>query len=152
MAKKTSPVHKTAQKAGKANKKARLSPALNSLLARADQARREFRYNEAVELYTQAINSGKLDPAREFDARNNRRDIYARRGDEEISQIPDVKAMMKLARLLKDPHRQTRAMIEELNTLTKKDAELAIQKAKAALNEYVLKQKGHPKVPQKGEI
>src|SRR5688572_467811 len=112
MAKKTSPVNKIVKRAGKTKSKktsmkknVRLSPALKSLLERADSARREFRYKEAVELYTQAIDSGKLDPAREFDVRNNRRDIYARRGDAENAEIADVKEMARLARLLKDPKR-----------------------------------------------
>ena len=133
MAKKTPPVNKTIQNVGKANKKARLSPVLKSLLERANQARREFRYKEAIELYTQAIDSGRLDPAHEFDARNHRRDIYARSGGAEDAELADVKQMAKLARILKDPHRQTRAMIEKLNTFRPKDKDIAVSRAQVAL-------------------
>ena len=52
MAKKTSPVRKAIKSGEKPKTKARLSPALKSLLERADQARREFRYKEALDLYT----------------------------------------------------------------------------------------------------
>jgi GAF domain-containing protein/CheY-like chemotaxis protein len=112
--------------------KMRLSPALKALLERADQARREFRYQEALDLYTQAINSGKLEAAREFEARNARRDIYWRYGDEE-SRVSDVKQMLKLARRSKDPIRLTRGLIEEVNALGFKDSGIALAKARSVL-------------------
>ena len=58
-----------------------LSPALSSLLKRAYSARAQFKYEEAHNLFTQAIDSGELDPAREFDARDARRDIFFRLRD-----------------------------------------------------------------------
>src|ERR1044071_1571197 len=109
MAKKTSPVNKTIKKVKKQKAKVRPSPEIKSLLERADYARREFRYKEALALFTQAIDSGKLDLAFEFDARNARRDIYQRYGDAEDAEVTDVKQMARLGRLLKDPKRQTRA-------------------------------------------
>src|SRR5262245_30653577 len=112
---KSTSVKKSIKSVGKTIRRARLSPENKDLLQRADRARKEFRYQEAVELYKKAIESGKLDPGREFEARNQSRDIYWRLG-EANAETADVREMARLARLLKDPKRQTRAMIEELNT------------------------------------
>ena len=133
MAKKTSPVNKTINKTEKLKTKARLSHALKALLERADCARREFRYKEAIELYTQAIDSGKLDASHEFDARNSRQDIHSRYGDAQDAQIADIKEMLKLASSLKDSTRQTRAKVEELKAFGFKDRMIALPKAKVVL-------------------
>ncbi len=129
MAKKTSPVNKSIKNVGKSTTKARLSPMLKSLLERADQARREFKYKEAVELYTQAIDSGKLAPVHEFDALNGRfqmsvNDLGARQADAD--------KMIKLARRLKDTSRQVLALIAYVRSADTKDADAALSKAKAA--------------------
>src|SRR5690349_2215781 len=98
MAKKAFPVNKTVKNIENRKTKARLSPEIKSLLERADCARREFRYKEAVELYTQAIDTGELDPVNEFDVRNHRRESYYRYGGSEEAQKADIKQMMRLAR------------------------------------------------------
>src|SRR5687768_12315865 len=130
MAVKSSSVNKAIKNGKKGKTKARLSPALKSLLERADRARHEFKYREAVDLYTQAIDSGKLDLAHEFDARYGRRQMLI---DNFESQKVDVKQMAKLAQALKDPVRQTRALIEEVKVIERKDTDAALPKAQAAV-------------------
>ncbi|HSL45431.1 MAG TPA: GAF domain-containing protein [Anaerolineales bacterium] len=131
MAKKTSPVNKAVKDVGKGRLRTRLSPALKSLLERADCARREFRYKEAVELYTQAIDSRKLDSAREFDARYGRARVYELLSDRN-NRVADIQQMTKLARML-DPVHRARAAIEEVKAARFGDAELIFPRAKAAL-------------------
>lgn len=76
MAKNMSSIRKTVKRVGKPKTTRRLSSELKSLLARAERARREFKYKEAVDLYTLAIDSHELDPAREFEARFGRSTMW----------------------------------------------------------------------------
>ena len=55
MAKRTSPVNKAVKRLEKSQSKARLSPELKSLLERADQASREFKYKEAVDIFKENL-------------------------------------------------------------------------------------------------
>src|SRR6266508_6589508 len=130
MAKKTYPVNKAVKNVGKPKSKARLSPEIKNLLEWADRARQEFRYKEANELYTQAIDSGELDAAYEFDARYARNTM---RIGTLGARKSDAKQMVKLARALKDPIRQIRAGIEEVKATDESDADSALQKAKTTL-------------------
>jgi tetratricopeptide (TPR) repeat protein len=132
MTAKSTSVNKSIKKAGKKKTSARLSPALKSLLERADCARHEFRYQEADELYTQAIDSGKLDPAHEFGARYGR--LIMRVGTLEARKA-DTRQMIKLARALKDPIRQIRAQIEDIKAADESDADSAMRKAKTILKD-----------------
>ena len=130
MAKKSSTVSKAVKgNVGKVKTKARLSPALKSLLERADQARREYKYQEAIELYTQAINSEKLDPAHELDTLYGRFQMTV---DNLSARQADADKMIKLARKLKDPSRQALAVIVYVRSAEIKNADVALSKAKAA--------------------
>ena len=88
MAKGSSSVNK-AVKTGQVKKRepakstAQPSSAILSTLKRAHSAHAQFKYEEAYNLLTQVIDSGKLDPAREFDARDARRDIFFRLRDDQ---------------------------------------------------------------------
>ena len=79
MAKGSSSVNKAVNRSGQAKKRepakstAQPSSAILSTLKRAHSAHAQFKYEEAYNLLTQVIDSGKLDPAREFDARDARR-------------------------------------------------------------------------------
>jgi tetratricopeptide (TPR) repeat protein len=129
MTKTSSSVGKGIKNAGKEKRKSRLSPVLKSLLERADQARREFKYHEAVERYSQAIDSGKLDPIREFDAVYGRFLMFV---DDFSARRADAEKMIKLARKLKDPSRQVLALVAHARSAGIKNADTALSEAKAA--------------------
>ncbi|MGE5251561.1 MAG: tetratricopeptide repeat protein, partial [Bacteroidota bacterium] len=138
MAARSSSVSKTVKKAQTGGKDAskpnpRLSPALAALLKRADQARTQFKYKEAIDLYTEAIDSGKLDPAREFDAREGRRSTMMWMLPLEIWQ-PDLKRMAILARKLKDPARRARVLIGQVQAADPREAETAVARGRRAVS------------------
>src|SRR5512132_446960 len=129
---KSTSVNKTVNKTGNSETKARPSPAPENLIASADRARETFQYQEANELYTRAIESGELDAAREFDARQAR---CIMRIDKLESRKADARQMVRLARALKDPVREIRAHIEEIKASDESDAEVASRRAQTALKQ-----------------
>ncbi|HEY5901962.1 MAG TPA: GAF domain-containing protein, partial [Anaerolineales bacterium] len=138
MAVKSSSVGKTVKKRRTGGKNAskpapRLSPALSALLKAADHARKQYKYKEAIDLYTQAIESGKLDPAHEFDARDARLSVLWRVADAK-AQEPDLEKMAKLARGLKDPVRRAHLLIGQVLAAEYGEAEVSLARAKRAVS------------------
>jgi hypothetical protein len=105
MAKGSSSVNKAVKKTGQVKKRgpaktpAQPSSSILSTLKRAHRAHAKFKYEEAFTLFTQAIDRQPR-PAREFDARDARSDLFWHIGDTETDG--GHRKDGRLARPLKD--------------------------------------------------
>src|SRR3972149_10058115 len=79
---------------------------LETLVQRAKQAQAMYDNAIAVELYTQALASGKVLSEMEYRLRDRRADCFQRQGNN-TAELEDLEAMINIAQELGEPARQT---------------------------------------------
>lgn len=92
--------HKVLQSKGK------IIADIESLIKQAGQAQAIYDYSIAVELYSQALASGKVSPEMEYDLRDRRADCFQRLGNI-TAEMEDLEAMVSIAEQLDEPTRLT---------------------------------------------